>query len=882
VRWAAIVSHRLRSLFARRGVESDLDEEMRYHLERQVEENIALGMTAGEARDAALRSVGGIAQWKEECRDTRGLNLIDNAFQDLRYALRQYAKSFGFTCTAVFVLALGISATVSIYGLVNAALIKPLPYRDQSGLVAVFESSPNWPRSLVSYPDFLDWKSLNRVFRSIGAYAMNGGFTLMAPAGAEWADGTRVSSGFFHTLGIRPLFGRDFYPWEDSPAAPRTVMLSYTAWVKRFGEQRDVLGRTIMLNGVPHRIVGVLPPDFQFAPFGGADFWAILRSSDNCEQHRDCHNLNVIARLKDGIPIEKATAEMHVIARQLQKQYPQSSGEFDAGLAPLRDIVVGEVRPILLVMMTGACVLLLIASVNVTTLLLARSGVRSQEIAVRGALGASTPRLFAQFATEGTLLAGAAGAIALITAQWGMRLLASIVPEERIDSLPWLRNLGMDVSAAVLTGVLSIAAAAIFTIIPFLRTRRPDDAGGLRSGARGASGILWRRFGTHMLVAQMALATLLLVTSGLLAKSLYLLLHVDTGMSTDRLASVQVDWPPGRYSTDDQEVALERRALAAISALPGVLSAAVSLTHPIGSNWGTAEFHSVGQLSHGEHNEALNRQVSPGYFSTIQARLIRGRYFSAAEDARMPRVAIINRSFAARYFAGLDPIGRQIYYDWAPQQPMKIVGVVDDIREGELNAPNGPVLYVPFEQNPPGMFTVLVRTATDPAAIIPQIEATVHHIDRDLSAHDGLPLAARIGGSPVTFLQRSSAGVVGMFAAIAFLLGVVGLYGVVSYSVSQRTREIGVRIALGAAPRSLYHLILGEAARLVGAGAVIGILCSLGAATLIRGLLFGVRSWDVPTMAAAVSVLAAAALTAVFIPARRAASVSPVEALRSE
>ena len=812
----------------------------------------------------------------------RGLNLIDNAGQDLLYALRQLRKSPGFTSTAIFVLALGISAAVSIFGLVEAALLKPLPYRDQSRLVAVFESSQDSPRALVSYADFADWKKLNKVFSSIDAFAMNGGFTLAGPNGAEKVTGTRVSSGFLRTLGIRPLLGRDFLPEEDSPVAARTVIISYADWLRRFAGRADVLGETVTLNGAAHQIVGVLPPEFQFAPYGAAEFWSVLRSSDSCEEQRTCHNLVTVARLKDGVSVATASADMRLVARQLQKGFPDSNRDLGASLAPLRDVIIGDVRPILAVMLSGACVLLLIACVNVTMLLLARSDSRRREIAVRGALGASRPRLFRQFATEGMVLAAVAGALGVVSAAWGMRLIAHIVPEDKVASMPWIRGLGLDTRMVAFSFGIFVVAWAIFAMIPFLRTSVPELAEGLRAGARGASGTMWHRFGANLLVVQMALATLLLVSSGLLGKSLYVLLHVDTGMQPDHLASVEVDWPNNRYSTDEEAVMLERRTLSEVSVLPGVKSVAVSLTHPVGSDWGTAGFHVVGRSNHGEHNDVLNRQVSSAYFTTLQARLIQGRYFRDTENAGQPRVVIINRTLARKYFGGENPVGKQIYYDWAPRAPMEVVGIVDDIKEGSLENPNSPAMYVPFDQSPAGMFTVLVRTSTDEKVLLPEVAATIRRIDPDLSVHDGLTMTRRIDDSPAAFLHRSSAWVVGSFAGIAFVLGIVGLYGVVAYSVSQRTREIGVRMALGARPGSVYQLILGEAARLVATGTLLGIIGSLGASTLIRGLLFGVRPWDMPTLVMAITLLGGAAVLACYIPARRAASVNPLDALRFE
>ncbi len=572
---------------------------------------------------------------------------------------------------------------------------------------------------------------------------------------------------------------------------------------------------------------------------------------------------------------------MKLIAGQLQKEYPDSNRDQSAGVAPLRDVIIGDVRPILLVLLSGACVLLLIACLNITMLLLARFDSRRREIAVRGALGASSARLFHQFAIEGFVLAATAGALGLLSAEWIMRLVANLVPEGKLDSMPWLRELGLDSRTIAIACLVSVTMAGIFASLPMLHTAA-EIVGGLKEGARGASGTSWRRFGARLLVAQVALAIVLMVSSGLLGKSLYLLLHVDTGMQPDRLASVQVNWPQGRYSTGAEEVALEHRILDQVSTVPGVKSVAVSLTSPIGADWATTSFHRVGSPNRGEHNDVLKRQVSPAYFTTLGARLLRGRYFSDAENASKPHVAIINRTLARNFFAAEDPVGKQIYNDWSPGVHMEIVGMVDDIKEGSIEIANWPALYVPYDQDPAGMFAVLFRTATDEKAVLPEIAAAIHKIDRDVSVYDRLTMTERIDNSPAAYLHRSSAWVVGSFAGIAFVLGVVGLYGVVAYSVSRRTREIGVRMALGAEPASVYRLILTEAARLVGAGALLGIAGSLAAAALIRGLLYGVRPWDVPTIAASIAVVGLAALLASYIPARRAAAVNPIEALRSE
>ncbi len=885
MRIASILRLRLRSLFSRKNVDQELDEELLYHLDRQIEQEIAAGKNPQEALYAAVRSINAIEQRKEECRDMRGLNWIDNAIQDFRYAVRQLRKSPGFACTAVFVLALGTSAAVAIFGFVDAGLIKPLPYRDQSRLVAVFDSNNGNARSMVSYPNFVDWKRLNHAFASIDAFALNGGFTLTTRNGAEQVPGTRVSAGFFHTLGVTPMLGRDFHAGEDIPGAPYAVVLSYEAWQKQFGGQPDVLGKTITLNGAPTIIIGVLPREFHFAPYGGAQFWGSLRADnpDSCERQRACLNLIAIARLKDGVSPKTASAEMQSIARRLRVQYPDSNRYIlGATLVPLRELIVGDVRPILLMLLAGAGLLLLIACINVTTLLLARSDKRQREIAVRGALGASSSRLFHQFAIEGFVLAALACSFALFFADCGMHFLISAIPPEKLDSMPYLHRLGLHPISIAFACGLSLLAGIVFAVIPIARTSLSAMIDGLKEGIRGSAGTTWRRFGSNLVVFEVAIAIVLMVGAGLLGKSLYLLLHLDTGFNPDRLAKVQIAWPPGSYEKEQQEIALARQIIDKISSLPGVRSVGISLAPPIDSAWGTGSFHVAGRPNHHENNEVLNREVSSGYFTTLQARLLRGRYFREDDDASKPLVVIVNRTLANKYFPGENPIGKQIYYDWQPKSLMQIVGVVDDIKEGPLEDPSSPALYVPYNQVPCAWPAILIRTAQREDSLLPQITQAIHAINPFLSVSGQETMTERINQSPAASLHRSSAVLVGLFAATALLLSVGGLYGVVAYSVSQRTREIGVRMALGAERAAVYRLILTEAGRLTVFGVLLGLMCSFGAATLLRNLLFGVRAWDAPTLAAVAAVLGFSALLASYIPARRAAGVNPVEALRTE
>jgi predicted permease len=802
--------------------------------------------------------------------------------QDLRYALRQLRKSPGFACTAILILSLGIAASVSIFGFVDAALIKPLPYPNPNRLVDVTESAAMFPRANLSYPDYLDWKRLNQVFSSMDVYTGNG-YLLRTSTGTEPVPGERVSDGFFRTLGIVPMLGRDFYVGEDLPGAPRTILLTFASWQKRFGGRKDVIGETISLSGTPNTIIGVLPQDFQFAPGGDAEFWAPLHASDACALRRSCHNFNGIGRLKDGVSVEMALANMKAIARQLELQYPGDNRGQGAAVASLSAVIVADVRPILLVLLSGAGLLLLIACVNVSSLLLVRSESRKREIAVRGALGASRARLIRQFITEGLVLMAAGSLLGLAGADGAIQILTRLISREMMDGMPYLRGLGMNLHVLAFAGTVSVLAAALFSFAPVAGLPLTKLREGLGAGGRGYAGTLWRRFAAKLVVVELAIAVVLLVGAGLLGKSFYRLLHVDIGFQADHLATIQVALSKGTYGNDEQIVAVERQIISRVAGLPGVESAGISSVLPVSFNGNTDWIRFVGRPYNGEHNEVNQRDVSSAFLSTLHAKLLRGRYFTDAEDASKPLVVIINQTLAKKYFPGEDPIGKRIGdTELTPKSIKEIIGVVEDVKDGSLDSETWPAVYYPFNQDTDTYFSLLVRTSQSEQSLLPTLVAAIHGIDPGIGTMNETTMTARINDSPTAYLHRSSAWLVGGFAFLALLLGVVGLYGVIAYSVSQRTREIGVRMALGAQRSSVYQLIMKEAGWLVGIGIGAGLACAVGAATLIRGLLFGVRSWDAATLGAVSAVLAISALLASFIPARRAAQVDPMVALRYE
>jgi predicted permease len=807
---------------------------------------------------------------------------MNGLVQDFRYAIRQLRKNPGFAFTSILIVALGICASVAIFGFVDAALLKPLPYPNSDRLAWVTESVAMIPRADLSYPDYLDWKKQNQVFSSLDVYTGTG-YLLTTASGTEPVNGMKVSDGFFGTLGIAPALGRNFRPGEDLPAAPQTVILSYATWQKRFAGSKEVVGQTVSLSGVPFTIIGVLPQSFQFAPRGKVEFWTTLHATDGCMIRRSCHGLNGIGRLKDGVTFEMARANAKAIARQLELQYPNDNRDQGAFVEPLAEQIVVDVKPLLLALLAGAGLLLVIACVNVSSLLLVRSESRKREIAVRGALGASRLRLIRQFTTDGFVLVAAGALLGVIAAQGVMRVLTSLISTDMLDGMPYLNGLGLNLHVLEFAAVISFLAVVLFSLTPMLRLPLSEMRSGLAEGSRGNAGTLWRRFGANLVVVELAVAVVLLVCAGLLGKSLFRLLHVEVGFQPDHLATTTVALSETTYAKEPQQVAVARKIVERVKTLPGVQSVGLTTVLPVSFNGNTTWIRIVGHPYNGEHNEVNEREVSADFFATLKARLMSGRYFTDAEDSTKPHVCLINQALARKYFPNEDPIGKKIgNTDLNPDRIYEVIGIVEDVKDGSLDSEIWPAIYYPFNQSPDTYFSLVVRTSQSEASMLPSVVAGVREVDPGIGTLDVMTMADKINNSPTAYMHRSAAWLVGGFALLALVLGVVGLYGVIAYSVSRRTREIGVRMALGAQRGSVYQLILKEAAWLTVVGIAAGLACAVGAATLMRGLLFGVRSWDAATLAGVAVLLAISSLLATYIPAHRAAQVSPSEALRYE
>ncbi len=869
----------IRAILRRNQRNAEIHAELQTFLDASVEEKMRRGMTREQALRAARIEVGSSETVRQKVWSAGWESAAESFWQDLRFALRQLRKNPGFAVTTILILTLGIAASVAIFSFVDAALLQPLPYQQPSRLVVLFESIPLGPKFHLSYFDYLDWKRENTVFSSLDIYATDG-FLLQTPNGTQQADGARVSAGFFRTLGVTPILGRDFRPGDDQVNAARPVLLSYSAWQRRYAGRNDAIGQTVNLDGQPNTIIGVLPAGFHFAPAEPADFWATERADGGCEKSRGCHNLFGVARLKPGVTFDSAFADIKTIADNLARQFPVSNLDQKAFMMTLTDVIVGDVRPILLVLLSGAALLLLIAAINVASLLLVRAERRRREMAVRGALGASRARLLRQFITEGVLLAASAGLLGSALASVAMRALLGLIPKDVLSTMPYLRSIGLNPRVLAFAAFISLVAGILFSLLPALRASLSNLRDGLSEGARGSSGLVWRRFGSNFVVVELTMAVILLTGAGLLGKSFYRLLHVDTGLDPSHLAILDVDAPGPAYSKDAQLIALNREVQRTLEALPGVQSVAFTSRLPLGDGDMTTGFSIVGAPPDTVHRDVAFRCISANYFSTLQARIVSGRWFTNDDDASKPPVVIINQQMARDYFPGQNPVGKLIAAEGVKN--LEIIAVINDVQEGQLDAVPRGALYFPLLQQPRDFFAVLLRTSQRDDALLAPAAAAIRGIDPGLAISHLGTMSQRIHDSPAAALHRSSAWIVGGFAALALLLSVVGLYGVVAYSVSQRTREIGVRMALGAQRSAVYRLILREAGWLAITGIAAGLVCSLAATLLMRKLLFEVHAWDVPTLAAVALTLGAAALLASFLPARRAASVNPTEALHAE
>ena len=809
---------------------------------------------------------------------------MGNILDDLRYALRQLLKSPGFAVTAVLTLALGIGANTAIFTVVNAALLRALPLRDPGRLVHLSETrtAGTFQNMEFSFPDFFDFREQNQSFTGVGGYyPINA--TYSTREGAERVMATVASANFFDVLGVQPILGRVFAANADEADGEKTVLLTYGAWQTRFGGDPNIVGQSITLNDDPRTIVGVLPANFQFGPSRSSDFWIPL-GVRGWRLRRNAHWILGVGRLKSGVTLQQAQAEASGIALQLAAQYPDSNPGVGIYMTPLRERMVGEVRPILLVLMGAVVAVLLIACSNLAGLQLARAVTRQKEIAVRTALGATRGRIVRLLLTESVLISMLGGLGGIVLAYFTLPVLAASLPKDQQAILPFLHGLKLDWSVLSVSAAVSIFAGILFGLLPSVQGARSDVNDALQDGSRTTTGSLRHRLRDGLVVAQVAMAVVLLVSAGLVIKSLTKLLRVDPGFTVAHLLTFDTSLPAQHYPNAARQVEFERELRARLQAVPGVMSAATVDTLPLGNAGGTSRFVIAGHARvPTEEYEANTRDISPNYFETMGIPLHGGRLFNEQDNGGSPRVIIINQTLADRLFPGQDPIGKRVDFAYTKDPNIQaIVGVVGDENLGQLDRVPTPVIYEPFAQSADPYFGVTIRTEGDPAAVAGSVRAAMHEMDASMPVNALVSMERIIADSPAVSVRRYPAYVIGAFAALALALAMLGLYGLLAYVVAQRTRELGIRLALGAQRRNVLGLVVGSGLKLALLGAAIGTVCAFAAGRVLATLLFQVGSTDVAISLSVAALLVAVALLASYLPARRAASIEPMEALRTE
>ena len=881
----------LRNLFRTQRLEKELHEELSSHLQLHIDDNLRTGMTPTEARRQALLHLGGLEQTKEGVREYRSLPFLETLFHDLRYGLRMLRRNPGFTAAAVIVLALGIGANTALFSVVNTVLLRPLPYPHPEQLITLRESKPNFATGSISLPNFLDWQRDNRTFASMAALRGGRSLVLSGLGDAEQLNAVMLTSGFFEQLAVQPLIGRTFTQDEEKAGAAPTVLLAARLWKRKFASDPTVLGRSVTLDGRAYTIVGVIPPNFDLlGNFRNTDIYIPIGQWDNPALMSRSAGLGIsaIGRLKPGVSIDQARADMLRVTQNLATAYPDSDKNIGAALIPFRQWNLGSIQSSLSVLFGAVAFVLLIACVNVATLLLARSTTRFHEFAIRSALGAAQSRIVRQLLVESILIAAIGGAAGLLLASIGTQAFLHRLP----SALPRASEIAVDARVFLFALFLSLAAGVFFGLAPALKIARHDPQQTLQETGRGQSGQRHRLQGA-LVAAEISLALVLLIGAGLMIRTLSALHNVNPGFDTAHVLAFGLSLPPSSMNRDAATVrATFRNVQQKFESAPGVQCVAYTwgaLPFGYDDEW---LFWIDGQpkpASTNEMNWALDYVVGPGYFKTLGIPLQSGRFFTDQDNEHAPHVAVVDEVLAQKFFPNVNPIGQRLHLDDS-NDATEIIGIAAHINQWGLDSDTThelrAQLYVPFMQlddenmSKAGSGIGVVARAASPAQIFDTIRQVNQQISSDQVVYGAQTMEEIIADSLAE--RRFSMILLGLFAALAVLLSTVGIYGVISYIVSQRTREIGIRVALGATRSDVLRTVLLQGTIMTAIGIAAGLALAVAVTRLLATVLFGVTATDPLTLAAVAALLTAVSLAATYIPARRASHLDPTTALRYE
>ncbi|HEV7519528.1 MAG TPA: ABC transporter permease [Candidatus Angelobacter sp.] len=859
----------------RRKMDRELAEEMRQHMELKARRNIEAGMTEEEARYAAKRQLGNLTRMEEESRRSRGFPLAESFIQDIRYGLRGLWKAPGFTAVATITLALGIGATAAIFSVVNTVVLRPLPYKDANRLARIQSIVPMFPDFELgaSKPDFDDIRS--------GVHALEGAaifqeraINLTGPGAPEQLRMAAVSKEFIPLFGIPPAIGRGFSAEDEARKEGDVVLLSHRFWRERFGSDPNIVGQTITLERKPYSVIGVMPAGYD-CPEKGNDLWSPLTFSQE-ESTRGNWYFNVVAKVRPKQSFHEAQRELNNLADRLAAQYPKEEAGLRFKLTPLQDQVVGNAKSELILLLGAVGFLLLIACANVSNLILSRGLQRQTEIALRLALGASRQRILRQLLIESLLLSCLGGALGVFVAVYGIDAYRALAPA----NVPRIGELHVDPTIAWVALVLSSLAAILCGLAPALHTSKPDLNAALKE--RQSSGAFRKRFSLRgsLVVVEIALALVLLDGSALMTQSMVRLLNVDAGFSTDHVLTAELTLPKSRYGTGDARRIFIQQLLNTLHTNEQLKNVALSDSSALADNLKMMMFE-AGTLGAGDKSTTLQmRSVAPGYFETLHIRLIAGRLFTESDDKGKTRVVIVNEALVRRYFSGKEALGKILKFGPDADDQCQIVGIVADTRDVQLRSAPRPQVYLSQFQNPDPSVHLFLRTANDPLAPAIDIRKAVWSIDKDLPVSHVQSMTEVIAQSVAE--PRFRTWLLVIFAVVGLILTLVGIYGVISYMAGQRTREIGIRVALGAQRGNVLRLVLTEGIRLAVAGSIAGVIGSLALTRLLKSQLFGIKPTDPVTLIGVAALVLLVALAACYLPARRATQVDPLMALRQE